>query len=142
MFRKNVLIETHELTKLLTAKPRNLVILNSTNGGAQSLEKHNSSRIPTSINFNYPDCPAEGDYPHMVPSTEAFNRFASQLEFTKKEKFVIYSTDNKIFTSKAWHTFKTMGCEHVQILNGDWQKWTAEGAPTESGESRKVPYFY
>ena len=51
------------------------------------------------------------------------------------DRIVVYDNSPTRTAARGWFMFRHFGAEQVAILDGGFQKWTAEGRPTESGEA-------
>jgi thiosulfate/3-mercaptopyruvate sulfurtransferase len=54
-------------------------------------------------------------------------------------KVVTYSTANPWWATRVWWLLREFGHDHAAVLNGGWQKWTAEGRAVETGPARSRP---
>jgi thiosulfate/3-mercaptopyruvate sulfurtransferase len=50
-------------------------------------------------------------------------------------RIVTYSTANVWWATRVWWLLREFGHDNAAVLNGGWQKWLAEGRPTETGPS-------
>ncbi|HEU4498791.1 MAG TPA: 3-mercaptopyruvate sulfurtransferase [Sphingomicrobium sp.] len=74
--------------------------------------------------------------PHMLPSAADFGRAMSELGVGREDRIVVYDNSPLRTAARGWFMFRHFGAERVAILDGGFQKWQAEGRPTESGEAR------
>ncbi len=65
--------------------------------------------------------------PHMLPSAEAFEGYASDLGISNDSVIVIYDTPGLMSAGRVWWTFRTFGHDKVAIVDGGLRKWQAEG---------------
>jgi thiosulfate/3-mercaptopyruvate sulfurtransferase len=72
--------------------------------------------------------------PHMLPSAEEFADAMEQLGVGSGDRIVVYDNSPVRTAARGWFTLRHFGAEQVAILDGGFQKWMAEGRPTESGE--------
>jgi thiosulfate/3-mercaptopyruvate sulfurtransferase len=72
--------------------------------------------------------------PHMLPSAEAFGKAMEQLGVGRDDRIVVYDNSPTRNAARGWFMLRHFGAREVAILDGGFQKWTAEGRPTESGE--------
>jgi len=72
--------------------------------------------------------------PHMLPSAEDFARAMERLGIGSDDRIVVYDNSPIRTAARGWFTLRHFGAEQVAILDGGFQKWVAEGRPTESGE--------
>jgi thiosulfate/3-mercaptopyruvate sulfurtransferase len=72
--------------------------------------------------------------PHMLPSAEQFGRAMQQIGVGSGDRIVVYDNSLTRNASRGWFMLRHFGAEKVAILDGGFQKWIAEGRPTESDE--------
>jgi len=73
--------------------------------------------------------------PHMLPGAAAFAAAMKRLGVGGSDRIVVYDNSPTRTAARGWFMFRHFGAEQVGILDGGFQKWTAEGRPTESGEA-------
>lgn len=71
--------------------------------------------------------------PHMLPSPEAFAEAVGALGISDQDRIVVYDAQGLFSAARVWWTFRVMGAERVQVLDGGLPKWRAEGRPIEAG---------
>lgn len=71
--------------------------------------------------------------PHMLPSAEEFASAMEQLGIGSSVRIVVYDNSPVRTAARGWFTLRHFGAERVAILDGGFQKWVAEGRPTEGG---------
>jgi thiosulfate/3-mercaptopyruvate sulfurtransferase len=74
--------------------------------------------------------------PHMLPTAEAFGSAMESLGVGSADRVVVYDNSPHHTAGRGWFTFRHFGAEKVAVLDGGFQKWFAEGRPTESGEAQ------
>jgi thiosulfate/3-mercaptopyruvate sulfurtransferase len=72
--------------------------------------------------------------PHMLPSAEEFGRAMERLGIGRDDRIVVYDNSPTRNAARGWFMLRHFGAGKVAVLDGGFQKWTAEGRPTESGE--------
>ena len=72
--------------------------------------------------------------PHMLPSAEEFGAAMERLGIGRDERILVYDNSPLRTAARGWFMLRHFGAERVAILDGGFQKWVAEGRPTESGE--------
>ena len=72
--------------------------------------------------------------PHMLPTADEFGAAMESLGIGSGERIVIYDNSPLHTAARGWFTFRHFGARDLAILDGGFQKWTAEGRPVESGE--------
>jgi len=81
----------------------------------------------------------ENPTPHMLPTAEAFGRAMEGIGISRTDRIVVYDNSPTRTAARGWFMLRHFGAERVCILDGGFQKWVAEGRPTESGEPRPRP---
>src|SRR5262245_18842496 len=74
--------------------------------------------------------------PHMLPSAADFGRAMGELGVSRDDRIIVYDNSPLRTAARGWFMFRHFGAERVALLDGGFQKWRAEGRPTESGEAR------
>lgn len=72
--------------------------------------------------------------PHMLPSAAEFGLAMEKLGINRSDRIVVYDNSPIRTAARGWFMLRHFGAADVAILDGGFQKWTAEGRPTESGE--------
>jgi len=72
--------------------------------------------------------------PHMLPSAEEFGRSMERLGIGRDDRIVVYDNSPIRTAARGWFMLRHYGARQVAVLDGGFQKWTAERRPTESGE--------
>ena len=72
--------------------------------------------------------------PHMLPSAADFGAAMERLGIGRDERILVYDNSPLRTAARGWFMLRHFGAERVAILDGGFQKWVAEGRPTESGE--------
>jgi thiosulfate/3-mercaptopyruvate sulfurtransferase len=54
-------------------------------------------------------------------------------------RVVLYSIGSMMWATRFWWMLRSLGCDRVAVLNGGFDKWLAEGRPTERGQSKGYP---
>ncbi|NEX91834.1 3-mercaptopyruvate sulfurtransferase [Caulobacter sp. 17J65-9] len=74
--------------------------------------------------------------PHMLPIPEAFAAAVGAMGVSDRDRIVVYDAQGLFSAARVWWTFRAMGAERVQVLDGGLPKWRAEGRPIETGPAR------
>lgn len=77
--------------------------------------------------------------PHAMPSAADFGAAMSALGLGREDRIVVYDNSPLRTAARGWFMLRRFGAPRVAILDGGFQKWLAEGRPTESGEPRLRP---
>jgi thiosulfate/3-mercaptopyruvate sulfurtransferase len=72
--------------------------------------------------------------PHMLPTAEQFAASMETLGVGSGDRIVVYDNSPTRTAARGWFMLRHFGARDVAILDGGFQKWTADGRPTESGE--------
>ncbi|MFL6746138.1 MAG: sulfurtransferase [Sphingomicrobium sp.] len=72
--------------------------------------------------------------PHMLPSAAEFGTAMERLGIGRGDRIVVYDNSPIPTAARGWFMLRHFGARDVAILDGGFQKWTAEERPTESGE--------
>jgi thiosulfate/3-mercaptopyruvate sulfurtransferase len=72
--------------------------------------------------------------PHMLPSAAQFAEAMERLGVGSGDRIVVYDNSPTRTAARGWFMLRHFGAEQVAILDGGFQKWLAEGRPTESRE--------
>jgi thiosulfate/3-mercaptopyruvate sulfurtransferase len=69
----------------------------------------------------------------MQPSAAHFAAAMARLGVSDTTRIVIYSTANVWWASRVWWLLRIFGHDNAAVLDGGFQKWSAEGRPTATG---------
>jgi len=72
--------------------------------------------------------------PHMLPTAAQFAEAMERLGVGSGDRIIAYDNSPTRNAARGWFMFRHFGARQVAILDGGFQKWLAEGHPTESGE--------
>ncbi|HEX5184319.1 MAG TPA: 3-mercaptopyruvate sulfurtransferase [Allosphingosinicella sp.] len=75
----------------------------------------------------------DSPFPHMLPSEEKMAARAQSLGLSDGARIIVYDNSPLHSAARVWWMLKSFGARQVAILDGGFQKWTAEGRPVESG---------
>jgi thiosulfate/3-mercaptopyruvate sulfurtransferase len=78
--------------------------------------------------------------PHMLPSPAEFATHARRLGVEPTSAVVVYDSAGLAPSARVWWSFRAMGHEAVQVLDGGLTKWLAEGRPIEVGWPEPAPH--
>jgi len=71
--------------------------------------------------------------PHMLPGAQQFGEAMERLGVGSDDRIVVYDNSPTRTAARGWFMLRHFGARQVAILDGGFQKWLAEGRPTESG---------
>ena len=78
--------------------------------------------------------------PHMLPNAASFRAAMERLGIDSEDRIVVYDNSPIRTAARGWFMLRHFGAQHVAILDGGLQKWTAEGKETRSGEEPARPH--
>ncbi len=67
---------------------------------------------------------------HPLPDVEVISRFFSQSGLDQTSQVIVYDDAGGAMAVRIWWLLRWLGHEAVAVLDGGWQKWTADGYPT------------
>jgi thiosulfate/3-mercaptopyruvate sulfurtransferase len=104
--------------------------------GRRGREEYLESHIPGARFLDIDEVSdRQNPVPHMLPSAEEFARAMEQLGIGRDDRIVVYDNSPTRNAARGWFMLRHFGANQVAILDGGFQKWVAEGRPTESGEA-------
>ena len=72
--------------------------------------------------------------PHMLPTAAEFGAAMERLGVGREDRIIVYDNSPIRTAARGWFMLRHYGARRVAILDGGFQKWSAEARPTESGE--------
>ena len=72
--------------------------------------------------------------PHMLPSAKHLGPAMEAIGVGRDDRIVVYDNSPLHTAARGWFTLRHFGASKVAILDGGFQKWTAEGRSVEGGE--------
>ena len=84
---------------------------------------------------------SDNDQPYrfMMPSPEAFAEAAGLHGISKSSKLVLYDRLGSQWAARFWWMFRSMGCAGAVVLDGGWNRWTAEGRAVSTDPADYAP---
>jgi thiosulfate/3-mercaptopyruvate sulfurtransferase len=79
------------------------------------------------------------DLRFTLPSPEQFAAAVSAKGLGDGCRVVLYSTGTAWWATRIWWMLRTFGFDNAAVLNGGWQKWTAEGRPVSQAPATYPP---
>ncbi|RMG41395.1 MAG: sulfurtransferase [Methanobacteriota archaeon] len=70
---------------------------------------------------------------HPLPDLKKFVSFLEQNGIDMNNKIVVYDNGGGGFAARLWWMLRTLGFEHVAVLNGGIDYWVRKGFPIASG---------
>jgi thiosulfate/3-mercaptopyruvate sulfurtransferase len=74
----------------------------------------------------------DSPFPHMLPSEAKMASRAQALGLGDHSRIIVYDNSPLHSAARGWWMLRSFGARQVAILDGGFQKWTAEGRPVES----------
>jgi len=94
--------------------------------------EYDAAHIPGARYFDIDDnSDQRSELPHMVPPVEKFMSRMRALGVGDGHQIVVYDGAGIFSAARVWWLFRLMGKKDVAVLDGGFQKWVAEGHPTE-----------
>jgi thiosulfate/3-mercaptopyruvate sulfurtransferase len=73
--------------------------------------------------------------PAIAPLEAAFGRHG----LAGDSRVVLYSIGSMMWATRFWWMLRSLGFDRAAVLDGGFDKWKAEGRPTEAGPARSYP---
>jgi thiosulfate/3-mercaptopyruvate sulfurtransferase len=95
-------------------------------------EEYDEAHVPGAVYVDWtrditdPDDPV----PAQVALPERFAALMGSLGIGDETRVVIYDHAGGQFATRLWWALTLYGHDRVSVLDGGWEKWTAEGRPT------------
>lgn len=98
------------------------------------------AHIPGAVFFDIDEfADASCGLPHMLPEPAVFARRARALGIGDDMQIVVYESEFPFSAPRVWWMLRAMGAEKVQVLDGGFRKWRAEGRAVERGAAAPAP---
>lgn len=75
----------------------------------------------------------------MMPATAQLEAAFGRHGVGNDSFVVLYSIGTAMWATRFWWMLKSLGFDHVAVLDGGLDKWKAEGRPLESGPAKGYP---
>jgi thiosulfate/3-mercaptopyruvate sulfurtransferase len=75
----------------------------------------------------------------MMPATAQLEAAFSRHGIGEGIDVVLYSIGSMMWATRFWWMLRSLGFDGVAVLNGGFDKWTAEGRPVERGQAKGYP---
>src|SRR5207253_397133 len=106
--------------------------------GRNGREEYLAAHIPRALFLDIDEVADRSNpAPHAMPSSQDFGAAMAQLGIGKDDRIFIYDNSPLRTAARGWFMLRHFGAPRVAILDGGFQKWLAEGRPTEGGEPRR-----
>jgi thiosulfate/3-mercaptopyruvate sulfurtransferase len=75
----------------------------------------------------------------VMPSTVELEAAFGRHGLAGDSRVVLYSVGTMMWATRFWWMLRSLGFDGAAVLDGGFDKWKAEGRPTESGPARGYP---
>src|SRR5262245_51090176 len=75
----------------------------------------------------------------MMPPTAQLEAAFGRHGLAGDSRVVLYSIGTMMWATRFWWMLRSLGFDAAAVLDGGFDKWKAEGRPTESGPARGYP---
>jgi thiosulfate/3-mercaptopyruvate sulfurtransferase len=75
----------------------------------------------------------------MMPATAQLVAAFGRHGLAADSRVVLYSVGTMMWATRFWWMLRSLGFDGAAVLDGGFDKWKAEGRPTESGPARGYP---
>ena len=75
----------------------------------------------------------------MMPPTAQLEAAFGRHGLAGDSRVVLYSVGTMMWATRFWWMLRSLGFDGAAVLDGGFDKWKAEGRPTESGPARGYP---
>lgn len=75
----------------------------------------------------------------MMPSADALAAAFGRHGVGADSRVVLYSIGSMMWATRFWWMLRALGFDNAAVLDGGFDKWKAEGRPTESGPAKGYP---
>jgi thiosulfate/3-mercaptopyruvate sulfurtransferase len=75
----------------------------------------------------------------MMPATAQLEAAFGRHGLGGENRVVLYSIGTMMWATRFWWMLRSLGFDGAAVLDGGFDKWKAEGRPTESGSARGYP---
>jgi thiosulfate/3-mercaptopyruvate sulfurtransferase len=75
----------------------------------------------------------------MMPEQAQLEAAFARHGIGEGARVVLYSIGTMMWATRFWWMLKSLGFDDAAVLDGGFDKWRAEGRPTESGPTRSYP---
>lgn len=72
---------------------------------------------------------------HPLPDSQTFAERLSSWGIDNSTQVIAYDNMGGAIAARLWWMLRWVGHDQVAVLDGDWQAWSKQGSPVESGEN-------
>jgi thiosulfate/3-mercaptopyruvate sulfurtransferase len=102
--------------------------------GRDSRAEYEAAHIPGAVFLDIEEVSDHSNpAPHMLPPPHKFASRMQSLGIGDGNRVVVYDNSPLHTAARVWWMLKIFGAHFCSILDGGFQKWTAEGRPVEGG---------
>ena len=102
--------------------------------GRDARAEFEQAHIPGAVNVALDEVSdSDSPFPHMLPPAHKFASRIQSLGGRDGARFVVYDNSPLHSAARIWWMLRAFGAHYVALLDGGFQKWTAEGRPVEAG---------
>jgi thiosulfate/3-mercaptopyruvate sulfurtransferase len=93
------------------------------------------SHVPNSVfadlleDFSVTDDPA---YPYQLPDPDSFADAMGRLGVGDDSRVVLYDAEGNGWAARFWWMLRVFGFDRAGVLDGGWERWTAEDRPVST----------
>ena len=132
------IISTHDLAKLIESQSPRVIDcrfnLGDPNWGYENyLLGHIPGALYANLNLDLsaPVGPQTGRHP--LPEAKFFLQKLASWGISPEVQVIVYDTAGGAFASRLWFMLRAIGHQQVQVLDGGFPKWRADGYPVNQG---------
>ena len=104
--------------------------------GRDARAEHEAAHIPGAVFLDLDEVvDSDSPFPHMLPAAAKFASRMQSLGARDGQRFVVYDNSPLHSAARGWWMLRIFGAHYVALLDGGFQKWTAEGRPVEQGRA-------
>ena len=108
--------------------------------GRNARDEYLAAHIPGAVFLDIDDVADKADpSPHAMPSAASFGAAMAALGVSRDDRIVVYDNSPLRTAARGWFMLTRFGAPRVAVLDGGFQKWLAEGRPTETGQGDVRP---
>ena len=149
--RVSAIVSTDFLFQRLVSNTQNLRVLDCSWHKLMPFSKRDAQQefyrehIPGAQFFDIDKCCDQSSpLPHMIPSTEEFEKYVGKLGIDNSTHVVCYdNSDFGIFSAqRVWWMFRLFGHSLVSVLDGGFPKWNREQLAVTDEVDKVHPVIY
>jgi thiosulfate/3-mercaptopyruvate sulfurtransferase len=100
--------------------------------GRSGAEEYRDAHIPGAVFLDIDVLSdRENPAPHMLPPAAEFGAAMEKLGINASDRIIVYDNSPLRTAARGWFMLRHFGARDVAVLDGGFQKWVAEGRPTE-----------